>query len=77
MAMVKIQASSVCFQSAGADSVTPSTLVSGSLKTLNAYACPMLRWIARAAGGTSQRLKPGPATIRSLDSNPAIAILLD
>src|SRR6185312_14996147 len=32
----------------------------------------MLRWIANAAGGTSQRLKPGPATIRSLDSRPAM-----
>ena len=36
MAMVKIQASSVCFQSPGADSVMPSTCVSGSLKTLKA-----------------------------------------
>src|SRR3954471_1258269 len=76
MAMVKIQASSVCFQSPGADSVMPRTLVSGSLKTLNAYACPMLRWMARAAGGTSQRLNPGFATMFSLDRNPAITDLL-
>src|SRR4051812_37347093 len=76
MAMVKIQASCVCFQSAGADSVMPRTLVSGSLKTLNAYACPMLRWMARAAGGTSQRLNPGFATMFSLDRNPAITDLL-
>src|SRR5262245_15764255 len=32
---------------------------------------PMERWIARAAGGTSQRLKPGRARIRSLSSSPA------
>ena len=38
------------------DFVMPRTLVSGSLKTLNAYTCPMARWMARAAGGTSQRL---------------------
>ena len=33
----------------------------GLLKTLNAYAWPMHRWMHRAAGGTSQRLKPGGA----------------
>src|SRR5829696_1153568 len=32
----------------------------------------MLRWIASAAGGTSHRLKFGPATMRSLDSRPAM-----
>ena len=37
----------------------PMTRVSGRLKTLKAYAWPMERWMARAAGGTSQRLKPG------------------
>ena len=30
----------------------------------------MQRWIARAAGGTSQRLKPGPATVRDRSSSP-------
>src|SRR4051812_16381890 len=30
----------------------------------------MHRWIASAAGGTSQRLKPGPAMMRSLSSRP-------
>ena len=30
----------------------------------------MHRWMASAAGGTSQRLKPGLATVRSLDSSP-------
>ena len=28
----------------------------------------MQRWIASAAGGTSQRLKPGPATMASRSS---------
>src|SRR5579883_2786607 len=30
----------------------------------------MHRWIAKAAGGTSQRLKRSPAMVRSLDSHP-------
>src|SRR5471030_239554 len=30
---------------------------------------PMQRWMAKAAGGTSQRLKPGLAMMRSLDRN--------
>src|SRR4029077_18379485 len=33
---------------------------------------PMERWMARAAGGNSQRLTPGPATIRSLLRSPAM-----
>src|SRR3954451_8658119 len=33
---------------------------------------PMQRWIARAAGGTNQRLNPGPATIRSRSSRPPL-----
>jgi hypothetical protein len=51
-------------------SVTPSARASGSQKTLNPYAMPIERWIASAAGGTSQRLKPGPAIVRSLASRP-------
>src|ERR1700712_1647860 len=31
---------------------------------------PMQRWMARAAGGSSHRLKPGPAMVRSFDSQP-------
>ena len=58
MAMLKIQPSVVSFQSSGADSVMPMTRVSGMLKTLKAYAWPMHRWIASAAGGTSQREYP-------------------
>src|SRR5579871_6001358 len=34
---------------------------------------PMHRWMARAAGGTSQRLNAGPATVRSLSSSPGAA----
>ena len=30
----------------------------------------MHRWMASAAGGSSQRLKPGPAMVRSFDSQP-------
>ena len=57
MAMLKIHASCVWFQSCpDSDLVTPMILVSGSLNTLNAYTCPMARWMASAAGGTSQRL---------------------
>jgi hypothetical protein len=35
------------------------------LNTLHEYAAPTERWIDRAAGGTSHRLQPGEATIRS------------
>src|SRR5215831_8409406 len=42
-------------QSSGADAFPPINCDSGKLKTLNAYAWPIERWIARAAGGTSQR----------------------
>src|SRR4051812_33083214 len=31
---------------------------------------PMHKWMASAAGGSSHRLKPGPAMVRSLDSQP-------
>src|SRR6185369_9513084 len=44
--------------------VTPTALDSGSQNTLKPYAMPMHRCIQRA-GGTSQRLKFGPATVRS------------
>ena len=61
----------------GTDRVMPTALLSGSQKTLKPYAIPIERWMASAAGGTSHRLKPGPATIRSLESSPAIANLPD
>jgi hypothetical protein len=35
----------------------------------------MLRWIARAAGGTNHRLNPGPATVLSRLKNEALAIV--
>jgi hypothetical protein len=44
------------FQSSGAGEAPPISLESGRLNTLNAYACPMERWMASAAGGTSHRL---------------------
>ena len=64
MAMLKIQPSVLSFQSSGADSVMPITRLRGKLNTLKAYASPMARWMASAAGGTSQRLKVGLATVR-------------
>ena len=59
--------------SAGAaiDLSTPSMRVSGSQNTENPYAMPIQRWMARAAGGTSQRLNPGRAMVLARSSNPA------
>src|SRR5262245_16701798 len=82
---VDIQRSSLIFQShvvanvrarndmsAGhaTDCVMPIARESGSQNTLKPYAMPMHKWMASAAGGTSQRLNPGPAMIRSLDKSP-------
>jgi hypothetical protein len=50
----------------------PNALDKGSQNTENPYAMPIHRCIANAAGGTNQRLKPGPAMMRSLSKNPAI-----
>src|SRR6478672_3406328 len=47
------------------DLVMPSARDIGIQNTLKPYAMPMHRWIASAAGGTSQRLNPGLATMRS------------
>src|SRR5882757_679987 len=69
MAIEKIQPTSFKFQSPGAVCVSPMSLVSGRLKVENAYACPMHRCTARAAGGTRNRLKPGPATVFSRARN--------
>src|SRR6266478_433953 len=69
MAMEKIQPTSFKFQSPGAVCVSPMSLVSGRLKVENAYACPMHRCTARAAGGTRNRLKSGPATVFSRARN--------
>ena len=51
--------------------VTPSARDSGSQNTLKPYAIPMQRWMASAAGGTSQRLNPGAAMMRSRSRSPA------
>src|SRR5215470_10975059 len=53
------------------DCVMPMARESGNQNTLNPYAMPMQRWIAKAAGGTSQRLKCRPAMILSLASRPS------
>jgi hypothetical protein len=43
----------------------PSAFASGFLNTLKPYTCPMHMCTAMAAGGTSQRLNPGWATVAS------------
>jgi hypothetical protein len=48
---------------------TPTAFDNGNQKTEKPYAIPIQRWMASAAGGTSQRLKPGLAIMRSLDKN--------
>src|SRR5882757_9705908 len=65
IAMEKIHPTSLRLQSPGADCVIPSSLVSGKLKVEKAYAWPMHRCTARAAGGTWNRLNPGGATVLS------------
>ena len=42
------------------------------MNTLQAYAWPIERWTDRAAGGTSQRLQPGGATVRDRSRNPGV-----
>ena len=69
--MLKITPICALLQSPAAGSWTPISFASGLLNTLNAYTCPTDRWIASAAGGTSQRLNPGPATVRSRSKNDA------
>src|ERR1700730_13892534 len=69
---VNIHPSVLIFQSSGAELVMPMARLSGSQNTLNPYAMPIHKWIASAAGGTSHRLNPGPATMRSLESQVAI-----
>src|SRR5580692_591634 len=53
--------------------VSPMARDSGSQNTLNPYAMPIQRWMQSAAGGTSQRLKPAVAIVRSLSRMPAPA----
>jgi hypothetical protein len=47
---------------------------SAVLYTLVAYACPIQRWMARAAGGISHRLYPGFATVCSRSRNDSAAM---
>jgi hypothetical protein len=54
------------------DTGHPSDCDSGNQNTLNPYAMPMHRWMASAAGGMSQRLKPGAAMVRRLSSSPQV-----
>jgi hypothetical protein len=49
----------------------PITLVNGPLNTENAYAWPIQRWTASAAGGTIQRENPGFAMVASFEKNRA------
>src|SRR5215472_82537 len=69
IASVNVVVSVPSFQSSGVDVVMPSAFVNGNQNTLKPYAIPIDRWMASAAGGTSQRLKLGFATMRSLDSS--------
>src|SRR5690242_11638314 len=55
IAMLNTQPIVLNFQSPVADFVTPSECDRGRLNTLKAYAWPIDRWMAKAAGGTSQR----------------------
>src|ERR1700754_3426755 len=52
------------------DVVTPSARDSGRQNTLKQEAIPIQRWMQGAAGGTSQRLKPAVAMVRSLSRIP-------
>src|SRR5690242_18850408 len=57
------------------DAVKPIARDSGSQNTENPYAMPMQRWMQRAAGGTSQRLKPAVAMMRSRSRMLAVRLL--
>src|SRR5258708_3401356 len=72
MAREKTQPISFKFQSCGTDWVNPISFVRGRLKVEKAYAWPMERCTARAAGGTKKRLKPGPAMVLSRSKNDDI-----
>src|SRR5258708_26033934 len=63
MAREKTQPISFKFQSCGTDWVNPISFVSGRLKVEKAYAWPMERCTARAAGGSKKRLKPSSGMV--------------
>src|SRR3569623_3345053 len=73
IASENIQPSVVSAQSSGADCVMPITLVKGALNTENAYAWPMNKSTASAAGGTIQRLNPGAAIEASFEKKDGSA----
>src|SRR5947207_13016789 len=56
IATLKIHPIVVSFQSPAAGRDPPINVESGRLNTLKAYACPIERWIASAAGGIRHRL---------------------
>src|ERR1700730_1841158 len=51
--------------------VSPIARDNGSQHTEKPQDMPMHRWMQSAAGGTSHRLKPAVAIVRSLSRNPA------
>src|SRR5256885_12011292 len=61
---VYIQPRVLTFQSSAAGAEMPMARPSGSQKTLKPYAIPIDRWIASAAGGTSQRVNDGGGVVR-------------
>src|SRR5271166_5859406 len=56
IAIEKVHPTSVNFQSEGSECVMPSNLVNGKLNVEKAYAWPIDRCTASAAGGTRKRL---------------------
>src|ERR1700712_2928476 len=70
IASENIQPSVVSDQSPDTDESRPMTRVSGRLNTENAYACPIHKWTANAAGGTIHREKPGLAIVASFEKKP-------
>src|SRR6201992_3317393 len=59
------------------EAVIPTAFDSGSQNTEKPYAMPMHRWMASAAGGTIQRLNPGPAIGRPRDPMPGAVFAVD
>src|ERR1700722_4968186 len=72
MAMEKIQPTSFRSQSPCADAFSPMSLVNGRLNVEKAYAWPIERCTAKAAGGTKKRLNPGGATVLSRSKNDGV-----
>src|SRR5579864_5864713 len=58
------------------DLVIPMAFDNGIQNTEKPYAMPMHRWIAKAHGGTSQRLYALPATVRSRSRRPGARVVV-